>query len=53
MRDQLNSLGDHEIELVEGSGGVFEIEIDGELRYSKKALGRFPTEVEIEVLAVA
>ena len=38
------------IELVEGSGGVFEITIDGELRYSKRELGRFPTDQEIERL---
>ena len=32
-------------------GGVFEITIDGELKFSKKQLGRFPTDQEIEVLA--
>ena len=39
-----------EINLVEGSGGVFEITIDGELRYSKRELGRFPSDEEIERL---
>ena len=34
-------------------GGVFEITIDGELKFSKKALGRFPTDEEIEALAKA
>lgn len=28
-------------------GGVFEITVDGALRFSKKALGRFPTEEEM------
>ena len=29
-------------ELIKGSGGVYEITADGELVFSKKALGRFP-----------
>jgi selT/selW/selH-like putative selenoprotein len=37
--------------LVAGSGGVFEIEIDGALRYSKKSLGRFPSDDELQALA--
>lgn len=28
------------LELVTGSGGVFDVEVDGELLYSKKATGR-------------
>jgi selT/selW/selH-like putative selenoprotein len=28
-------------------GGVFEITVDGVLRFSKKAAGRFPTEDEL------
>jgi hypothetical protein len=31
---------------------VFEIFADGQLRFSKKALGRFPTEEEIDTLAM-
>ena len=38
------------MELVRGSGGVFEITVDGELRYSKKALGRFPSDEELDAL---
>jgi selT/selW/selH-like putative selenoprotein len=34
-------------------GGVFEITVDGELKFSKKKLGRFPTDEEIEALARA
>jgi selenoprotein W-related protein len=34
-------------ELVEGSGGVFEISVDGKKVFSKKALGRFPQDGEI------
>ena len=40
-----------EIAYVRSSGGVFEITIDGELKFSKKRLGRFPTDQEIEALA--
>ena len=50
MRDKLSSDSGHKIDLVAGGGGVFEIEVDGVLRYSKKALGRFPTDEEIDAL---
>jgi selenoprotein W-related protein len=33
--------------LIKGSGGVFEVTVDGELVYSKKATGRFPEHDEI------
>lgn len=33
--------------LVKGFNGVFEITVDGDLRFSKKALGRFPTDDEV------
>lgn len=42
--------GAHEIALVKGGSGVFEISLDGRLAFSKKALGRFPTEAEIDAL---
>lgn len=35
-------------ELVRSSGGVFEIELDGHLLFSKKAERRFPGEGEVE-----
>ena len=34
-------------ELIESSGGVFEVEVDGNLIYSKKATGRFPEHSEV------
>lgn len=34
-----------EVELIESRGGVFEIEVDGKLVYSKKRTGQFPDEV--------
>ena len=36
-----------EVELVPGTGGVFEITVDGQLRFSKKQTGRFPTDDEV------
>jgi predicted Rdx family selenoprotein len=36
---------------VRSSGGVFEITIGDDLKFSKKRLGRFPTDQEIEALA--
>jgi predicted Rdx family selenoprotein len=35
---------------VRSSGGVFEIAVKGTLKFSKKALGRFPTDAEIDAL---
>ena len=39
-----------EVELVPGVAGVFEITVDGQLAFSKKATGRFPTDEEIDAL---
>jgi len=36
-----------EVSLVKSGGGVFEIAVDGALRYSKKETGRFPTNDEV------
>jgi len=36
-----------ESELIAGSGGVFEITVDGKKLFSKKALGRFPEDGEV------
>ena len=34
-------------ELIESSGGVFEVEINDKLVFSKKRLGRFPDDGEV------
>jgi len=34
-------------ELIPGAGGVFDVMVDGRLRYSKHATGRFPDEAEL------
>ena len=36
-----------EVRLRKSGGGVFEITVDGGLRYSKKATSRFPTDEEV------
>jgi selT/selW/selH-like putative selenoprotein len=36
-----------EVKLRKSGGGVFEITVDGRLRFSKKSAGRFPTEDEV------
>ena len=36
--------------MIASGGGVFEVEIDGELVFSKKALDRFPEHEEIHAL---
>ena len=35
------------VETVEGSGGVFEVTVEGRLVYSKKETGRFPEKGEV------
>jgi selenoprotein W-related protein len=40
-----------DVELVESSGGVFEVSRNGKLLFSKKQLGRFPTDAEVDGLA--
>jgi selenoprotein W-related protein len=36
------------VELMPGSGGIFEVELNGSLIFSKEESGRFPQENEIE-----
>ncbi len=39
-----------QIALVKGDRGVFDVRLDGEIIFSKKAAGRFPTNAEIIAL---
>jgi selenoprotein W-related protein len=41
------------VELLEGSGGVFEVTVDGDLVFSKKETGRFPAYQEIPELLLS
>jgi len=51
VSDRFSRIDGAEIELVKSAGGVFEITLDGELVYSKKATGRFPAWKEVEAIA--
>ncbi len=51
MSDRFSQIDGAEVELVRGGNGVFEISLDGEPVFSKKALGRFPEDDEIEAIA--
>jgi selenoprotein W-related protein len=39
-----------EVALVPGTGGIFEVRVDGELVWSRKAQGRFPEAKELKQL---
>jgi selenoprotein W-related protein len=41
------------LELIPSSGGAFEIEVDGDLVFSKKDLNRYPAAAEIKKLIEA
>ena len=47
MAAELESQFSEDSELIKSSGGVFEIEDNGELIFSKSKLGRFPEDDEI------
>jgi len=51
VRDRLSELHQADIDLVAGGGGVFEIMLDGQLVFSKKSEGRFPTDEDLQSLA--
>lgn len=42
--------GEAEVELIEGDRGAFEVQLDGELIYSKLQTGRFPRYAEVPAL---
>ena len=44
MKGQFDKL---DVELIEGSGGVFVVHADGRLVYTKKDTGRFPEPGEV------
>ncbi len=50
MRESLDKLGSHEIELKAGRSGQFDITIDGTLKYTRSKTGRFPTDEEVAAL---
>ena len=47
LREELQNKFSADVEILEGSGGVFEVELNGNSIFSKKELGRFPNENEV------
>ena len=47
LADALKDRYGIDVKLIESGGGVFEVVRDGELIFSKKAIGRFPDHNEI------
>ena len=41
-----------EVDLIEGKNGVFEITQQAKILFSKRTVGRFPTDDELETLAI-
>ena len=50
LRDELSNQFNIQAELIQSSGGVFEIIRNGELIFSKKQSGRFPNNGEVASL---
>ena len=48
LRESIQSKFGVNAELIKGTGGVFEVTLNNSLIFSKKELGRFPNENEIE-----
>ena len=49
----ISKFEDIEIKLISSGGGVFEVSLNNDLIFSKKALKRFPEEGEVEKLIQA
>lgn len=47
MADAIKDRYGVDVKLIESGGGVFEVVKDGELIFSKKAVGRFPEHNEV------
>lgn len=47
LREEIQNKFSADVEILEGSGGVFEVELNGDSIFSKKELGRFPNENEV------
>ena len=50
MSDEILELGVHQVNLVAGSGGVFEVTVEGRTLFSKADSNRFPEPGEIASL---
>lgn len=50
MSAEISNTSDIDVDLVAGSGGIFDVVNDGELLFSKHKTGRFPAAGEIAEL---
>lgn len=50
MADEIEKQLGEKVELIKGKDGVFEVELDGQILFSKKATGRFPDTGEVEAV---
>ena len=50
MADELKDRFGIDVDLIKGRDGVFEVVHDGDLIYSKRSIGRFPEDGEVEGL---
>jgi len=50
VREKLLGADDVTVELVKGQGGVFDITVDSQLKFSKKKLNRFPTDEDLDAI---
>jgi len=50
VRDKLLDAEDISVELVKGHRGVFDVTVDGQLKFSKKKLKRFPTDEDLDAI---
>lgn len=50
MRDLLVDKFGANVTLQKGSGGIFNISVDGELKFSNQDTGQFPTDQELDAL---
>jgi selenoprotein W-related protein len=47
LADELKKTLGVEVELIPGSGGIFDVKADGQMVFSKKVAGRFPEQAEV------
>jgi len=47
LADAIRETTGVESELIKGSGGIFDVVVDGKMIFSKHEVGRFPTHEEI------
>ena len=52
VRDMILSYVNADIEMIEGKGGIFDISVNGNLKFSKLASGRYPGDTDVKELVL-